>query len=176
MPTDMKETIADAAKRLLMEKHVKKLTVKDIVEECQITRQAFYYHFEDIPDLFRWILEESSRQFIRKAQESGDAEEMLKCFFLMSINAAPYIRKGLQGNYREELEQLLCQNIRGLFERTIEEKQLYQQYSHSEVKLFLRYHSQAVMGILREWTEEDTRNLDQIVHNIYLLIQGKISP
>ena len=60
MPTDMKETIADAAKRLLMEKHVKKLTVKDIVEECQITRQAFYYHFEDIPDLFRWILEELS--------------------------------------------------------------------------------------------------------------------
>ena len=176
MPTDMKETIAEAAKRLLMEKHVKKLTVKDIVEECQITRQAFYYHFEDIPDLFRWVLEKISRQFIRKVQESRDDEEMLKYFFLMSINAAPYIRKGLQGNYREELEQLLRQDIRGLFERTIEEKQLYQQYSHSEVKLFLRYHSQAVMGILKEWTEEDTRNLDQIVHNIYLLIQGKISP
>lgn len=176
MPTDMKETIADAAKRLLMEKHVKKLTVKDIVEECQITRQAFYYHFEDIPDLFRWVLEKISRQFIRKVQESRDDEEMLKYFFLMSINAAPYVRKGLQGSYREELEQLLRQNIRRLFERTIEEKQLYQQYSHSEVKLFLRYHSQAVMGILREWTEEDTRNLDQIVHNIYLLIQGKISP
>ncbi len=176
MPTDMKETIAEAAKRLLMEKHVKKLTVKDIVEECQITRQAFYYHFEDIPDLFRWVLEKISRQFIRKVQESRDDEEMLKYFFLMSINAAPYVRKGLQGSYREELEQLLRQNIRRLFERTIEEKQLYQQYSHSEVKLFLRYHSQAVMGILREWTEEDTRNLDQIVHNIYLLIQGKISP
>lgn len=176
MPTDMKETIAEAAKRLLMEKHVKKLTVKDIVEECQITRQAFYYHFKDIPDLFRWVLEKISRQFIRKVQESRDDEEMLKYFFLMSINAAPYVRKGLQGSYREELEQLLRQNIRRLFERTIEEKQLYQQYSHSEVKLFLRYHSQAVMGILREWTEEDTRNLDQIVHNIYLLIQGKISP
>lgn len=176
MPTDMKETIAEAAKRLLMEKHVKKLTVKDIVEECQITRQAFYYHFEDIPDLFRWVLEKISRQFIRKVQESRDDEEMLKYFFLMSINAAPYVRKGLQGSYREELEQLLRQDIRRLFERTIEEKQLYQQYSHSEVKLFLRYHSQAVMGILREWTEEDTRNLDQIVHNIYLLIQGKISP
>ena len=176
MPTDMKETIAEAAKRLLMEKHVKKLTVKDIVEECQITRQAFYYHFEDIPDLFRWVLEKISRQFIRKVQESRDDEEMLKYFFLMSINAAPYVRKGLQGSYREELEQLLRQNIRRLFERTIEEKQLYQQYSHSEVTLFLRYHRQAVMGILRDWTEEDTRNLDQIVHNIYLLIQGKISP
>ena len=43
---DMKEVIASAARKLILEKKVKKLTVKDIVEECQITRQAFYYHFE----------------------------------------------------------------------------------------------------------------------------------
>ena len=53
MPVDMKETIAQAAKTLLMEKGVKKLTVKDIVGECQITRQAFYYHFEESPGQWR---------------------------------------------------------------------------------------------------------------------------
>lgn len=47
---DMKEVIASAARKLILEKKVKKLTVKDIVEECQITRQAFYYHFEGIPE------------------------------------------------------------------------------------------------------------------------------
>ena len=50
---DMKEIIAEAARKLILEKKVKKLTVKDIVEECQITRQAFYYHFEGIPDLIQ---------------------------------------------------------------------------------------------------------------------------
>ena len=54
MAIDMKKTIAEAASSLLFEKRVKKLTVKDIVEECHITRQAFYYHFEDIPDLIHW--------------------------------------------------------------------------------------------------------------------------
>ena len=56
MAIDMKKTIAEAASNLLFEKKVKKLTVKDIVEECHITRQAFYYHFEDIPDLIHWVL------------------------------------------------------------------------------------------------------------------------
>ena len=56
MAIDMKKTIAEAASNLLFEKKVKKLTVKDIVEECHITRQAFYYHFEDIPDLIQWVL------------------------------------------------------------------------------------------------------------------------
>lgn len=41
----MKELIAEAARTLLMDRHVKKLTVKDIVEQCHITRQAFYYHY-----------------------------------------------------------------------------------------------------------------------------------
>ena len=33
---DMKEIIVVAARKLILEKKVKKLTVKDIVEECQI--------------------------------------------------------------------------------------------------------------------------------------------
>ena len=58
MPSDMKQIIAEAALTLLRERKIKKLTVKDIVDQCHITRQAFYYHFEDIPDLFRWMIRE----------------------------------------------------------------------------------------------------------------------
>ena len=58
MAVDMKQIIAQSAKDLLMDKSVKKLTVKDIVDKCHITRQSFYYHFEDIPALFRWMLEQ----------------------------------------------------------------------------------------------------------------------
>lgn len=50
---DLKDSISQAAISLVMKKGVKRLTVKDIVEECHITRQAFYYHFEDIPVLFQ---------------------------------------------------------------------------------------------------------------------------
>ena len=54
MPVDMKEYISSTARNLVLEKKIKKLTVKDIVEACQITRQTFYYHFEGIPDLIEW--------------------------------------------------------------------------------------------------------------------------
>ena len=37
MPINTKEQIAEAAMTLLMDKNVKKLTVKNIVEECGIT-------------------------------------------------------------------------------------------------------------------------------------------
>lgn len=176
MPVDMKKMIAEAVRTLLIEKSVKKLTVKDIVEECHITRQSFYYHFEDIPSLLHWMLEQGTEQMMREARDQREAEEALRYFFLMSINALPYIRRTMQSNYGGEIERLLEQEVRRMFEMTVEKGSLYQNCNRFELNLIVRYHSQAVIGILKEWTDEDTRNLDQIVHGVYLLMTGSISP
>ena len=176
MAADMKQTIAQAAKTLLMEKNVKKLTVKDIVEECQITRQAFYYHFEDIPDLFRWMLERDTERTMLEAQSLKSGEQRLRYLFTMAINALPYMKKGMESNYRDELEKFLTQYIQRLFERVCDEEGLYQDCTRFEVKLILRYHSQAILGLLWGWTDADTKNLDQIVHVEYRLMTEGISP
>lgn len=176
MPVDMKGAIAEAAMTLLMEKNKKKLTVKDIVDECQITRQAFYYHFEDIPELFRWIMERDTERLLKDSQSLDDPEQRIRYFFLEAINALPYLKRSMQSNYRDELESLLTQNVYSLFEHVIEEGNLYRNKTRMEVKLIMRYHCQAVLGVLREWTDEDTKNLDMIVHQVYLLMTGKVSP
>ena len=92
MPVDMKKKIAEAALRLLTEKKARKLTVKDIVEECHITRQSFYYHFEDIPDLLRWVLEQGLERMMEETQAKENGEESIRYFFLMAVNAMPYVR------------------------------------------------------------------------------------
>lgn len=176
MPKDMKETIAEAARRLLAEKHVKKLTVKDIVEECQITRQTFYYHFEDIPQMLKWALEQETNRLMGEAGRTRNGEERLRYFFRVAINAAPQVRKGMRTGYQEEIEQIFTQYIYRLFERTIEAENLYQNCTRAELRLIVRYHSQAVIGLIREWSEEDTANLDQIVHQVYRLMTGDITP
>lgn len=176
MPADMKQAIAQAAMRLLMEKGVRKLTVKDIVEECRITRQAFYYHFEDIPGLFRWMIEQETDRMLRDVLSQGSAEEGLRRFFVTMINAIPYVRRGMDSNYGPELEQLLRQYTQRFFARAAEVKNFYAGSSPAESRLILRYHSQAIMGLLREWTDEDTANLDEIVHTICRLMADGIQP
>lgn len=176
MQVEMKDTIARAAKDLVIKKGVKKLTVKDIVDECHITRQAFYYHFEDIPALLRWILDRDSQRTIAEARAMKRGEDKLRYLFLLAINALPYMKKGMETNYRYELEQLLTQHVTHLFEQLCDEEGLYQNCSRMEVNLILRYHCQAIMGILRNWTDADTENLDQIVRVVYRLMTEGISP
>lgn len=176
MPVDMKETIAQAAKTLLMEKGVKKLTVKDIVGECQITRQAFYYHFEDIPALFRWMFERDTERTMLEAKALGNGEARLRYLFVMALNALPYVKKGMVSSYRDELEQFLVKYVERLFEQACDEEGLYQNCTRFEVRLILRYHSQAIIGILRNWTDADTKNLDLIVHTVFRLMAEGIAP
>lgn len=175
MADDMKNEIAEAARVLLMERGVKKLTVKDIVEECHITRQTFYYYFENIPELFRWVLEKKTEELKRSGHGSSDMETDLHDFFLMAINVRGSLKKVMATNYKDELERLIKQHIYQMFEQVAEEKNLYQDCSRFRLKWILRYHSSAVIGILEEWTDEDTGNLDRIVHEIYLLMTGEIS-
>lgn len=176
MPADMKETIAEAVLTLLTEEKMKKLTVKDIVDQCHITRQAFYYHFEDIPDLFRWMIKEFTSNIFQEVLSKENAEDGLRCFFVMAIHALPYVKRGLDSNYGEELEHLSRQYIQQFFALVAENLNYYGQCSATEAKIILRYHSLAVLGLLREWKEQDTEQLEQIVHTVYRLLMEGIPP
>ena len=46
-----KELLTDTFWELLDEKPYSKITVKDIVNRCDVNRNTFYYHFQDIPSL-----------------------------------------------------------------------------------------------------------------------------
>lgn len=50
-PSETKLLMADALKRLIKDRPFSKITVQDIVNECNINRNTFYYHFESNIDL-----------------------------------------------------------------------------------------------------------------------------
>ena len=176
MPSFTQRAIKESFIKLLNQRPLKQITVKDIVEDCGINRNTFYYHFEDIPDLFRWMLRQDTERTLLEVKNLNGGEERLRYLFAMAINSLPYMKKGMKSSYRDELELFLTQYIQRLFEQVCDNEGLYQNCSRAEEKLILRYHSQAIMGILRNWTEEDTKNLDQIVHTVFRLMTDGISP
>jgi probable dihydroxyacetone kinase regulator len=60
MALTTKDALADSFKRLLSRRSFDKITVKDIVEDCGVNRQTFYYHFHDIYDLIEWIFQDAA--------------------------------------------------------------------------------------------------------------------
>ena len=53
--------------KLLKQKSVDKVTVKDICDECEINRNTFYYYFKDIYDVLNNIFMEEIEKNLREA-------------------------------------------------------------------------------------------------------------
>ena len=64
-----KKAISEVFWQLLEEKPYNKITVQNIVERCQVNRNTFYYHFQDIPDLTEYSIKEWTDQVIRIADQ-----------------------------------------------------------------------------------------------------------
>ena len=54
------KAIKASALKLLNEKPINQITIKDIVEDCGINRNSFYYHFRDLPSLIEEMVMEQA--------------------------------------------------------------------------------------------------------------------
>lgn len=55
MLKNAEENFAESLEKLLSKKALDHITIKDIVEDCGVSRQTFYYHFTDIYQIVEWV-------------------------------------------------------------------------------------------------------------------------
>ena len=75
MPNFTKRAIKDAFLRQLTERPLSQITIKDIVEDCGINRNSFYYHFEDLPALVEEMVAEQVQALLQKHPTVSSVEE-----------------------------------------------------------------------------------------------------
>lgn len=61
-----------------------KISITDIVAECNISRQTFYYHFNDIEDMITWAFETDTQNILARLPNTNqwyDAANVYNEFF-----------------------------------------------------------------------------------------------
>lgn len=72
-----KKTIAASLKKFMEKKPLSKITVSEIVADCKINRKTFYYHFENIQDLLKWMLEQEAIEVVKNFDLLLDYEDAI---------------------------------------------------------------------------------------------------
>lgn len=49
----------------MSEKPLSKVTLNEIINNCGVNRKTFYYHFEDIYALLKWMLEQEAIEVLK---------------------------------------------------------------------------------------------------------------
>lgn len=64
--------------KLLNERALNKITIKDIVGDCGLNRNTFYYHYQDIPALLEEVIMEETDKLIEQYPRISSFEECVR--------------------------------------------------------------------------------------------------
>ena len=170
-----KQALSEALKAMMKKKPLNKITVRELVEDCGVNRKTFYYHFEDIPDLLLWMMKRNLKRNMQEASMQSTPEESLKYLITLSLSSRLFVEKAMHAGYREELERLVMQSFNSLIERILRRWHFPPGCTREQMSLMLRYHLNAVVGLMRSWTEEDSAHIDETVRDIYRMMAASMN-
>ncbi len=72
-----KRTLAGSLKKLMEQKSLSRITISELCRDCGLNRKTFYYHFDDIQSLLKWMLEQEAENVIKKQDLLTDYQALL---------------------------------------------------------------------------------------------------
>lgn len=114
--TPAREALMASFLRLLEERPLREITVKDIVQGCGVNRNTFYYHFRDVPALLEELITDQAERIIAAqgpALSLADCLETAARFALEHRQAVLHIN---QSAHRDLFELCLMDVCRRLVE------------------------------------------------------------
>lgn len=114
-----KRAICDSLKYFMKQKPLDKITIMEIMQHCGMIRQHFYYHFEDIYDLVRWMFEEEALSLLSQHQGAMIWQEGLAQLFHYLQENRDICLCVLRSNGKEYVKHFLQNDIYNLIRNTI---------------------------------------------------------
>ena len=150
-----KEIIARTFTELLEEKPMSKVTVKDIVEDCGVNRNSFYYHFQDIPSLLEEIIVEMTAKVIENLPEESTFEEKVTAA-LEEINLNKRMIYHIYGSSNREFYEKQLMKICDYVTRTyIRSRDYSEKVTSKDLEFVISYLKCELFGQLIDWLNHD---------------------
>lgn len=137
MPVDMKNVIASTFAAMAKQKGIDKITVKALIDACGISRQTFYYHFQDIMEVVEWSLEQVTQDAVERSLQAESPEKAIGTLISLAMENRTLIRRLLDSQRREQIEKLFVQATRTYLQALIRNRtrKLPVRYEDMEVAL-----------------------------------------
>lgn len=151
MTTLTKDAIKKSFMKLLNAKQVNKITVKEIVEDCGINRNSFYYHFDDIPALIEEILNEQADALMQE-NEGNDSiyESILQAmdFALQNKTAMMHLFNSANRDaFERYLNRVAHRTVTGYFDSVFSAENL----DDGDKQAIVMYYKSLLVGFVIEW-------------------------
>ena len=173
-----KRKLAAALKSAMKKKAFDRITVKELLEECDISRPTFYYHFEDIYSLMKWMFETEAVELLKKSDNCLTWDEGI--FLLLS-----YIKENREvclcaynSVGRDLLRRFFSQSVRSVL-RTFMDTLLEDMTAspkEEQVEFIADFYTSAFAASILNWLQDGAkREPEEMLHLWDISAHGSIA-
>ncbi|MGN1334496.1 MAG: TetR/AcrR family transcriptional regulator [Anaerovoracaceae bacterium] len=160
---------------LLSEKNFDKITVKELVDACGISRNTFYYHYHDIFEVMEDIFECEIMREMEAEKKYGSLKEA----FLMATKFAQDNRKAMLHLHQSTKRMFFEDYLMRVCDKFITEY-IYQQaegleVEESDIELLTVFYKHGLIGILREWLDRGMHDgEEELIERMAFILEGNV--
>lgn len=170
-----RKAIMDSFVKLLNERPLHRITVKNIVEDCGVNRNSFYYHFEDLPSLAEAVLKEDADKILKNAESFESLSDCLSAaaaFALKNKKAALHLfnasNKELYLNYLSDISAYV---VNKFIVRASEGLAV----SETDKALITNHYKCLLMGYILDWLNSGMRyDIQENLQRVCYLFDGSV--
>lgn len=161
--------------KLLQEKSIDKITVKDICELCEINRNTFYYYYSAIYQVLEELLKFETEKSLKEDQKyESFYEDFLKRYHLIIE-----YKKAVYNLYNSKNRDLILKYFQDIIEDFVE-KYVYKEVKGKkllpeDIKFIIDFYSSSMIGNIFRWMRKGMQEKqEQLIYKLSVSYQVMI--
>lgn len=168
-----KKSLAKSLKKLMRSTPLHKISVKDVVKDCNLNRQTFYYHFHDIYELVEWIYKTEAIESIAEYKSYNTWIDGFYKIFLYIEGNKEFCYNTLNSLSRTHLDMYLFSVINGLLMGVINEISSDMSIKIEDKKFMADFYTHAFAGLVIQWMKDGMKEDPKVlIEKLKELIEG----
>lgn len=161
-----KDTLAIAFYELLQKKDVNSISISELCEYANFSRETFYYHFNDKYDLISWVYYAQVTWFLKAYYGKEGFQKTLTRILNAIKKIETFYVKGFSDYHIENLEHSMFRHGVSIFSRMVDETG-NGVLTSDNLKFIITYDAAAWVAIIKCWiTQYPDYRTNKLAENI----------
>lgn len=178
MSNATKRVLAMALKERLTRQRLDDITIQSLVDDAQVSRKTFYYHFQDVYALLEWIFVDEGRRILRDISDAEGWQQGLRNIFRYFEENRGMILNIYRPLKHEEdmLELHISRLVRPLLERIFDEQPDQEKVSQEDRKFILDLYAFGMIELFLRWVGNGMKpEGEKLMEQIDRIFSGSMS-
>ena len=177
MPNATKKLLSMSLKKLLTGRTLDGITIQDLVNDAEVSRKTFYYHFQDIYDLLDWVLlDEGKRLLEGRATADTWQQGMRSVFDYLQENRAMILNvyRSVQKD-GDLLKEHVSRLVQPLVQQVFDAQPDSGRVAEEDRELILRLYSFGLVELCLHWIGRGMKpDADRLMDQLERIFSGSM--